>query len=416
MQTLFDLDAPAAVDEHAFDSRIWFEDHGFATPWDSSSPGWEPGPEMMVRLADVDITQLSQPERVGYALAWEKCRHYVDAELAEAIAYAAGEKPDDRASDTTVFELAGLFREPSGKVGKQVDVARDVVDTFPATLAAVAAGTIPYAFAEAIAEITAGLSWVSCQKVEARVLAGAGTRTLAQHKRLLHKVTAEYERECDDAPPPCPAGERRVTVRTLRPGLASLTLVGPIAQITVAAAAIESLAHAPHQAGDPRTLDHKRFDAAIDLLTGTRPVDVELIVHANSDGTFTLPSLPGISDVTEHELAKLIAGGSVRFHDPRVKPPAVDRYAWSAAQLRYLRARDRRCRFPGCQVPAERCDADHNKPYSGGGETDVGNGCCLCRRHHRMKHRGWTVELLPDGTVEWTSPTGIHLHDPPHTE
>ena len=416
METLLDADAPAGFDERAFEARTWFGDHGVATPWDPSAPGWEPGPEMMVRLADVDITQLTPSERVGFVLALEKCRRYLDAELAEAIAFTAGDKPEDRAADTTVFELAGLFRQPSGTLGKQVDTARDVVDTFPATLAAVAAGTIPYAFAEAIAEITHGLSWVACQKVEARVLPGAGSRTLAQHKRLLHKVTADYERECDDAPPPCPAGERRVTVRALRPGLASLTLVGPIAPITAAAAAIESLAHAPRQAGDPRTLDNKSFDAAIDLLTGTQPVDVELIVHANTDGTFTLPSLPGISDLTEHELARLLSGGTVRFHDPRIKPPAVERYEWSPAQLRYLRARDRRCRFPGCQVPAERCDADHNTPYSQGGETDVGNGCCLCRRHHRMKHNGWTVALLPDGTAHWTSPTGIHLHDPPHTE
>ena len=394
----------------------WFDDRGFATPWEPDSPGWAPSPEMMVRLEDVDASQLSQSERVGFAVAWERCSRYVQARVAEAIAFAAGEKPEDRAADTTVFELAALLRQPSKVAAAQVDVARDLVETFERTLASVEAGTIPFGHAHAMVEMTQGLSWESCQQVEARVLPGAELRTLAAHKRLLHKVVAAFERELDDAPPPCPAGERRMCVRDIAPGLASLSLVGPTAQVAAAAAVVESLAQAPRQGGDPRTLANKRFDAAIDLLTGKEPVSVELVVHANADRTFTMPSLPGLSDLTGIEISKLMSGGTVRFHDPRLKPPPVDRYPWSAEQRRYLVARDRTCRFPGCHIPAERCDLDHNTPYDLGGPTDVDNGTCLCRRHHRVKHRGWTVHHLQDGSIGWTSPTGITLRDPPHRE
>ncbi|HVU71346.1 MAG TPA: hypothetical protein VHE83_00140, partial [Mycobacteriales bacterium] len=395
-------------------SREWLDGQGFATPWDPGSPGWAPGPEMMVRLEDVDVMQLSAAERVGFALAWERCVRYAEARRAEAIAFAAGEKPQDRAADATVFELAGLFGQSSSVTGAQVDVARDLVDTFGATLAAVEDGVIPFGHAEAMVELTQGLSWLSCQRVEARVLPGAGERTLGAHRRLLLKVVAEFERECDDAPPPCPSGERRVSTRDIAPGLAALSLIGPTAQIAAAAAAIESLAQAPRQAGDPRSLPNKRFDAAIDLLTGTQPVSVELVVHANADGTFTVPSLPGLCDLGAPEMTKLMSGGTVRFFDPRLKPPPVDRYEWSTAQRKYLQARDRRCRFPGCGAPAERCDCDHGCSYwTAGGDTDVDNGSCLCRRHHRMKHHGWALQLLPDGSVLWTSPNGIQLRDPP---
>lgn len=72
--------------------------------------------------------------------------------------------------------------------------------------------------------------------------------------------------------------------------------------------------------------------------------------------------------------------------------------------------RDEHCRFPGCDVPAERCDLDHvhrwdhEAPHGGASETSTANLHCLCRKHHRMKTTGqWDVSLHPDGTETWTS-------------
>ncbi|HVU71839.1 MAG TPA: hypothetical protein VHE83_02655, partial [Mycobacteriales bacterium] len=66
MQALLDLDVPvgtagvdACLDVSVVGSREWLDGQGFATPWDPGSPGWAPGPEMMVRLEDVDVMQLS---------------------------------------------------------------------------------------------------------------------------------------------------------------------------------------------------------------------------------------------------------------------------------------------------------------------------------------------------------------------
>lgn len=72
-----------------------------------------------------------------------------------------------------------------------------------------------------------------------------------------------------------------------------------------------------------------------------------------------------------------------------------------------VRARDGRCRFPGCSVAARFCDLDHARPWPAG-RTAATNLLCLCRRHHRVKQApGWRVRLHPDGTAEWTDPTGI---------
>ena len=91
---------------------------------------------------------------------------------------------------------------------------------------------------------------------------------------------------------------------------------------------------------------------------------------------------------------------------PAVAPVRADRYRPSSGLATRVRARDRRCRFPGCAVAAVFCDLDHVRPWPAGA-TGMGNLVCLCRRHHRIKQRpGWRVALAADGTVAWTDPTG----------
>ncbi|MCM3779496.1 HNH endonuclease signature motif containing protein [Microbacterium hydrocarbonoxydans] len=93
---------------------------------------------------------------------------------------------------------------------------------------------------------------------------------------------------------------------------------------------------------------------------------------------------------------------------------AVDRYRPSAELKRHLRARDQRCRFPGCgQLPRD-CDIDHTQDHALGGSTGAGNLGTLCRRHHSLKHHTpWHVEHLGDGLYAWTSPTGRTYVDAP---
>ena len=76
-------------------------------------------------------------------------------------------------------------------------------------------------------------------------------------------------------------------------------------------------------------------------------------------------------------------------------------------------ARYQRCSFPGCSGRACTADLDHARPFDQGGETTLANLHPLCRFHHQVKQRGWTVTRAPDGSSTWTSPTGRQLRSTP---
>jgi hypothetical protein len=88
-------------------------------------------------------------------------------------------------------------------------------------------------------------------------------------------------------------------------------------------------------------------------------------------------------------------------------PPPTGGYRPADRLDRFLRHRDRRCRFPGCRAPAIRCDLDHTTPWPQGA-TSAENLCCPCRHHHRLRHQapGWRLRHLPDGGLQWTLPGG----------
>jgi hypothetical protein len=91
------------------------------------------------------------------------------------------------------------------------------------------------------------------------------------------------------------------------------------------------------------------------------------------------------------------------------RPPGTDRYQTTPAQRRWIKTRDRTCRFPNCGQRIGWADLDHVIPHAHGGPTDCANLCCLCRSHHRLKThaRGWRFTMTDDGTLTVTTPSGV---------
>ena len=110
-------------------------------------------------------------------------------------------------------------------------------------------------------------------------------------------------------------------------------------------------------------------------------------------------------------LEAISEGATVReIIHPGPDSPPEPRYTPSQALAAFVRCRDLTCRFPGCDTPATTADIDHTVPYSTG-PTHPSNLKCLCRFHHLLKTfwlgaTGWRDRQHPDGTLEWTAPTG----------
>lgn len=128
------------------------------------------------------------------------------------------------------------------------------------------------------------------------------------------------------------------------------------------------------------------------VLDGFGPIDIEtarqLTAHA--------PSFRPI-------LTDQVTGAMLRYGRTTRRIPA-DLAGW-------LRVRDGRCRFPGCEKRAVGCDIDHTQAWEHHGCSDHDNLAHLCRKHHRVKHRtSWQMRQGHDGSIRWLSPAG-RWHD-----
>jgi hypothetical protein len=126
----------------------------------------------------------------------------------------------------------------------------------------------------------------------------------------------------------------------------------------------------------------------------------------------------------------LAAGGVWRrvVTDPltdRVLDVGRQRYRPPAALDEFVRTRDGTCVFPGCTVPACRCDLDHTTEYRHRpgadpaepvGRTDADNLGPVCHRHHRLKtDGGFRLRQVAPGLFEWITPAGHRYLTSPGT-
>ena len=235
---------------------------------------------------------------------------------------------------------------------------------------------------------------------------------------------------------------RGACVRDIGDGMAEFSTIQPAVLAHAMHDRITQQAQAIKNADptDSRTVDQIRADLVADMLLTTTPTADG--GAGFSDGFGGLGAIRGIVNVTVPALAlagvtdepaelvgrcpidpataRQLAGHATGWDRVLADPItgcvlAVDRYTPSADMKRFLRARDQHCRFPGCRQPAHRCDRDHTLDYALGGDTDVCNLACLCKRHHTLKgETGWTVRQLGGGILEWTSPGGhIYIDKPP---
>lgn len=189
-------------------------------------------------------------------------------------------------------------------------------------------------------------------------------------------------------------------------------------------------------ASDTRTMDQLRADLFMDMvLTGQPNLDPTVIdgpgelgsIRAKVQVVVSALTLMGVDDEPaeldgaipiDADTARAIAGDTpcgwqrVLTHPVTGAVLRTDTRFAQGALRDHLRARDRRCRWPGCRVPAKNCEADHTIDHAMGGATSLDNCELLCQRHHSMKQfAGWRVRQLGEGQLEWISPLGVTTTD-----
>src|SRR3981081_3355174 len=101
---------------------------------------------------------------------------------------------------------------------------------------------------------------------------------------------------------------------------------------------------------------------------------------------------PPISSKTMERLACDCTMSRVLLADSMVMDVGRATRVTSAPRRRALRVRDRGCRFPGCDRPANWTNPHHIIAWTRGGPTNLANEVLLCYYHHRLVHEGgWQV-------------------------
>ena len=133
-----------------------------------------------------------------------------------------------------------------------------------------------------------------------------------------------------------------------------------------------------------------------------------------------------INTFTTNEKANLVfhpgAGWINLNHAPtdntfirRLNADEADSYTPSTDIRAYTQGRDATCRWPGCTVPATRCQLDHRIEYHLGGPTSPDNLVNLCQHHHNIKTDRRVHYILDPitGTIAWLHRDGTYQLDHP---
>lgn len=436
------------MDERAMDER--------AMDW----AGLPPGPVLAAALNSVVPSRLELADRIDLLRAWTRLESWVAAgkirAMTEVAALGVVDMPaDDPGSpplDGGAELVATALRISPRAAQSQIGWARVLTASCPATFALLATGAICPQAARVICEETTALDDRLVARIEERVLGTAPGQTPQQLRRSVRRaIAALAPRELIDRCEREVAG-RSVTLTPASFGMAFLEayLPAPEAQALygvlteTAYAAKDRDLRASRQAGlvtgDTRgttgdavtvestalaPLDAYRADALIRLGThGARELADSGMDPARWQAQIVidLPTALGLADNPAElrgygsiagPLARILAAEAPwrRWISEDRSGRLIDvgrrRYIPSPALRQFIQARDQRCRFPGCEQPAHRCDLDHATPWDNAGETTRANLGALCRRHHRLKtHCDWQIiESRPDGSCTWRTPS-----------
>jgi hypothetical protein len=432
--------------------------------------------DMLAHPADTgpEHREFESLERIG---AWERVIAWAQAGQLRAIdsfmrgaeaRNAALGASTSQAQDSAVAEVGLMLRVSARTASCRVDDAWSLCHRLPATLVALEQGRITLSKARILHAETANLPDERTAEVEQQVLVKAHRQTpgqlrVATRRAVLSTDPAAVRKRAQQA-----RRDRGVQMWPEPDGMATLSAYLPAADAVGVFVVLDDHARRAGSPGDERTMDARRGDALVDLVLGptgycsagtkaaqehTNKTD-QAVAAAGTGGLagcrcqcglcrrgggvdvkVTIPytvllgaddlpgDLAGYGPIPAAVARDLAAAGTWRriLTDPASGRPVdygTTRYRPPEYLAGLVITRDQTCQFPGCRVPAHRCDIDHGVPHdpaNGTGSTSENNLGPKCRRHHQIKQTpGWAVTQHSDGCTTWVTPSGhIYRSQPP---
>ena len=420
----------------------------------------DPGPLLTAMIGDADLgDRTACPDELVVEIAAAAARLQAWAASVELAATAAltdraldwpgvATTPDKHhvcAEQMSAAELGcALNRSPAAAMHR-VALAEDL-RRLPATRAALGAGAIDLNTARMTVDVLRPLGDADAAAVEATVIGPEQGRVRDGNGRVHSQLRQALRRAAIRVNPTAYETQERAAFETRRmehyplgdtnPGMAGLAFThreDVIAQASDYIRALAKAAIAADTPGQARTLDQACADVLADLCTGRT-----LRTAGTGTGTGSGPSVHVVVGATtlldqDDEPGWLAGHGPISAQTARriaadptgtwrrlLTDPATGGlldygttvYEPPKNLTDHIITRDQTCRGLGCRIRAERCDLDHTLRFPDGPTADH-NLTCECRRCHIRKHQaGWKLQLLPNGDVIWTSPTGHRYHDP----
>ena len=334
-------------------------------------------------------------------------RNAIDAEIQSRLHRL--DKSEGYAADGSLTAKAWLrwnCNLTHGQASDRVEVARQM-QSLPLTSQALAEGRISYQHASLIARTKQGLGELWPNDAEEILVTAARqvdpVRLRCATMQLRHCL--EPDGVLDDANR---NHERRfLHLNRTFGGIFVLNAQFGADDGATLKAAIMSVLRPPAE-DDDRSPAQRRADALIDLVKNGSPkaqlmVTVDMASLQKQPGSLGA-ELEGSQQPIPAEMARRIACDCSIAPIVHGEMQRTSRVVPGPTR-RALAARDKHCRFPGCDMPPAWTDAHHVEHWADGGPTKLFNLVLLCRRHHRLVHEGrWRLLQAGDGLLQAVPP------------
>ncbi|GAB3879612.1 DUF222 domain-containing protein [Kibdelosporangium lantanae] len=363
--------------------------------------------------ADIPIDTMTEAQCLDVIAEADRMIAHCGARTTQAMARFAELRPPmrpgidlaDGAREELSMELGISPRAAAIKINQ----ARELATRLPETLAALDQGNIDMARAHAMAELTRVLSDEDAKEVERRVLSRGRRTSLARFKAAIRLHVSKVDKDAMERQRQEAQQTRDVTYQPCYEDMGLLSATFTEAEATVARRRLDRLTEYAHAPKTTRTADQVKADVLLELILGKADYDVAL------NATVSVDALKALQD--NEQAKKLIAEHPTWRHmitDPAGHTLQDNNSAPSRTLTRYLHARDRTCRVPGCTAIAETSEVDHTVRRADSGPTNPGNTGAYCKYHNLWKERSsWQVSQPSPGTFTFVSPEGRVYTSPP---